>query len=154
MHSNKQLALFLKPYSKDIQVLLFDLREIVFSVDPDVNELIWDNYNAVAIAYGKSKKLSDAFCHLAVYTKHVNLGLNRGAELNTDGITLEGKGKLIRHIKVRGIDDLNLVAMRKVLEQALDHSVKLNPDLVNIKCESASIVMSISEKKIRPDSAT
>ena len=71
-----------------------DLRNFVTALVPEANELIWDNYNAVAIAYSKSEKLKDAFCHISVYEKHVNFGFNRGAELTTTKLELKGKREI------------------------------------------------------------
>lgn len=101
MNPNPALEKFLQPYDKSIQKLTIDLRNFVINLVPQSNELIWDNYNAVAMAYSKSTKLKDAFCHIAVYTNHVNFGFNRGAELTSSSLKLQGKGKLIRHIAVK-----------------------------------------------------
>jgi len=73
MEANQELQKFLLPYDQSIQSLVFELRKFILDTIPSTNELIWDNYNAVALAYSKSEKLKDAFCHIAVYTKHVNL---------------------------------------------------------------------------------
>ena len=105
MKPNPQLQKFLHPYSKNIQDLFFDLRSIIVEAIPSTNELIWDNYNAVAIAYAKSDQLKDAFCHLAIYAKHINFGFNRGSELLQANLKLEGTGKLIRHLKVKTMVD-------------------------------------------------
>ena len=61
MNPNPELKKFLLPYNKSIQKLALELRNFVVELVPQANELIWDNYNAVAIAYSKSKKLKDAF---------------------------------------------------------------------------------------------
>jgi len=37
-------------------------------------ENIYDAYSAVAIGYGTSDRLSDGIFHIAVYSRHVNLG--------------------------------------------------------------------------------
>ena len=51
---------------------------------------------AVSIAFTYTEKSRGAFCHIAVYKGHVNLGFNRGAELPGGEGVLEGTGKLIR----------------------------------------------------------
>lgn len=81
MKENPQLRKFLEPYDKRIQNLTMELRNFITDLMPQANELIWDNYNAVAMAYSKLEKLKDAFCHISVYSEHVNFGFNRGAEL-------------------------------------------------------------------------
>jgi len=111
MKPNPELKNFLKPYDKDIQKLTLELRNFITDLVPQANELIWDNYNAVAMAYSKSEKLKDAFCHIAVYSQHVNFGFNRGTELKIRNLKLHGKGKLIRHISVK---DINLFQKQKL----------------------------------------
>lgn len=150
MKPNPQLAHFLTPYDDHIQALTIQLRNFIVETFPTTNELIWDNYNAVAIAYSKSDKLKDAFCHLSVYAKHVNFGFNRGAELSKVSVPLEGKGKLIRHVSVKDFSDFPKKEIQKMLMEAIGISEARNPDLLEPKMKSQSIVMSISEKKRRP----
>lgn len=152
METSEALLKFLKPYDPKVQQILLDLRAFIVTRVPEANELIWDNYNALAIAYSKSEVLKDAFCHLAIYAKHVNFGFNRGSELSDQGINLEGKGKLIRHIKVRNMESFDSLKIEKLLYEALGISEERNAALVDKRTTGKSIVMSISEKKIRPKS--
>ena len=150
MEVNPELRIVLHPYDEPIQDLVFELRKFILDTIPDTNELIWDNYNAVAIAYSKSEKLKDAFCHIAVYAKHVNFGFNRGAELSKGDLKLEGKGKLIRHLKVKIIDSFPKQEVKKMIYEAVGLSDSLKGESVAKNRNPKSIVMSISEKKIRP----
>lgn len=153
MKPHRDLNKFLKPYDKSIQELTLALRKFVLGLVPDTNELIWDNYNAVAIAYSKSEKLKDAFCHIAVYGKHVNFGFNRGAELIERSLKLDGSGKLIRHLKILSTEDFQSVDLEKMIYEAVGISESRNHKLIGKPKEPKSIVMSISEKKIRPKQA-
>ncbi len=150
MKPNPQLIKFIEPYDKGIQKLALDLRAFITDTVPQANELIWDNYNAVAIAYSKSEKLKDAFCHLAIYSKHVNFGFNRGAELTKTSIKLKGQGKLIRHISVNDFDSFPKQEIKKMIWEAVGISEKINSELIHENTPPKSIVMSVSEKKIRP----
>ncbi len=151
MKANPQLKTFLSPYSQEVQKLVIDLRTFVTEAIPEANELIWDNYNALAIAYSKSEKLKDAFCHIAVYSKHANFGFNRGTELKKSTLELSGKGKLIRYVTVKDIKSFPIEELKKLLWEAMSISEKNNPDLIDKKDEGKSIVMSISNKKRRPN---
>lgn len=151
MKPNPNLNTFLEPFDEGIQKLTLELRDFITGLVPQVNELIWDNYNAVAIAYSKSEKLKDAFCHIAVYSKHVNFGFNRGAELTSSVLKLEGKGKLIRHISVKDIRTFPKKEIEKLIWEAIGISEKLNNDLSDRNVRPKSIVISISEKKVRPN---
>lgn len=152
MRPNPQLLEFLKPYDVSIQELAIELRNYITDLVPEANELIWDNYNAVALAYSKSEKLKDAFCHIAVYAGHVNFGFNRGVELTKHTVQLKGKGKLIRHISVKDIQAFPKSDIESMIWEAVGLSEKLNNQLSENKCQPKSKVMSISEKKIRPNS--
>lgn len=150
MKPNKKLTIFLSPYDTEIQQLTIELRNFVTNLIPEANELIWDNYNAVAMAYSKSEKLKDAFCHISVYSKHVNFGFNRGTELTNQLVELKGNGKLIRHLSVIRIDDFPKKDIQKMLWEALGISESNNPELVLKTTEGKSMVMSVSDKKRRP----
>ena len=150
MKPNPQLKEFIKPYDKQIQDLTLALRDFITDLVPESNELIWDNYNAVAIAYSKSEKLKDAFCHIAVYSGHVNFGFNRGAELSPTSIKLNGKGKLIRHISIKNFHSFPKKEIKGMIWEAVGISEKLNNQLTEKNSKPKSIVMSVSEKKIRP----
>lgn len=154
MKPNPQLTEFLKPYDKAIQKLTFQLRDFITDLVPQANELIWDNYNAVAIAYSKSEKLKDAFCHIAVYAGHVNFGFNRGAELTKTSIQLNGNGKLIRHISVKDFQSFPKQEIQTMIWEAVGISEIRNDALIDLDLTPKSIVMSISEKKIRPKKKT
>lgn len=154
MKPNPQLKKFIEPYDTQIQNLTLDLRNFITDLVPEANELIWDNYNAVALAYSKSEKLKDAFCHIAVYTGHVNFGFNRGAELTKETIKLNGKGKLIRHISVKDFQSFPKEEIKNMIWEAVGISENLNYELTEKNFQPKSIVMSISEKKIRPNGKT
>ena len=154
MKPNPKLKEFIKPYDDGIQKLTLELRNFITDLVPLANELIWDNYNAVAIAYAKSEKLKDAFCHIALYAQHVNFGFNRGAELTETSVKLNGKGKLIRHISVKDFDSFPKNEIKNMILEAVGISEKMNSELINVNNSPKSIVMSVSEKKIRPNKKT
>jgi len=150
MKPNLRLKKFIQPYNERIQELTLDLRNFITDLVLEANELIWDNYNAVAMAYSKSEKLKDAFCHIAVYSQHVNFGFNRGAELTKGNLKLNGNGKLIRHISVKDFLSFPKKELKNMIWEAIGISEKLNSELIDTKTRPKSIVISISEKKIRP----
>ncbi len=76
------LIFFLKSFDKVVQKAALQLREFVLDIFPDSNELIYDNYNALAIGYSLSDKQKEMFCHIAVYIKYVNIGFDCGVDLD------------------------------------------------------------------------
>jgi hypothetical protein len=72
---------------------------------PNAHEFLWDATNAVSLVYTPSDRWQDGICHVAVYTRHVNLGLNQGATLADPLGILEGTGSHIRHVRFAVGDD-------------------------------------------------
>lgn len=147
---SKEFLSFLSPYPKKVQELALSIRTLILETTPTVYELIWDNYNAVAVAYSTSEQLKDAYCHFAVYSKHVNLGFNRGVELIDKKKVLKGRGKLIRHISIHDLEDFDKDYYQKLIMAARIISEERNPKKLPRDFTFKSIVKSISAKKIRP----
>jgi hypothetical protein len=112
------------------------------------HENIYDAYSAVAIGYGPTDRLSEGICHIAVYSKHVNLGLNRGTLLPDPQGVLEGTGNWTRHVTLTSTADLDRPEIRALLRAACaeaDHRPRRlkNPTVV-------SVVKRIYARKRRP----
>jgi hypothetical protein len=112
------LRKFLKPYDPEVRDLALQLRALVLEEMGPCYENIYDAYSAVAIGYGTSGRLSDGVLHLAVYSKHVNLGFNDGATLPDPNGILEGKGSRIRHITIKTTEDLSKPEIRSYIRRA------------------------------------
>jgi len=57
----KDLEKFLKPFGKDITETVMHLREFVWDQYPQCNELIYDNYNALAFGWSPTEKVGHTF---------------------------------------------------------------------------------------------
>ncbi len=112
------LIKFLKPYDREIRELALKLRAIVLEEMAPCYENIYDAYSAVAIGYGTSDRLRNSIFHIAVYSKHVNLGFNDGATLADPKGILEGTGNQIRHIAIKRPDDLARPEIRAYIRRA------------------------------------
>jgi hypothetical protein len=100
--------------------LVMKLRELVLREAPEATELIYSGYVVGDVfTFGRP---SEAFCHIAAYEKHVNLGFDRGAFLEDKHGLLGGAGKRIRHIRIASKQDLKLplqTYIRAAIERAL-----------------------------------
>jgi len=147
------LIKFLKPYDREVQKLALDLRALVLAEMAPCHENIYDAYSAVAIGYGPTDRLSDGVFHIAVYSKGVNLGFNQGANLADPDGMLEGKGKQIRHIKIRSQSDLARPELRSYVRRArqvaIDDARKLGETAPPVE-GVISTVKAIYPKKRRP----
>src|SRR5712675_339837 len=114
----RQLTNFLKPYDPEIRNLAVKLRALVLEEMAPCYENIYDAYSAVAIGYGTSDRLRDGIFHIAVYSKHVNLGFNDGATLDDPKGILQGAGNRIRHISIKSESDLARPEIRAYIRRA------------------------------------
>lgn len=116
-----ELLEFLAVFDAKIVELALAARTKVIALAPSANETDWDAYNAVSMGFHFTPKWSaGTFCHVAVYAKHVNLGFNRGAELDDRHGVLEGKGASIRHITLRTREDLEAPYIDEYLRAAIE----------------------------------
>lgn len=107
--------------------LALELRDVVLKEAPGANERIFDVY-VLALLYCMSDRWSEAFCHITVHKKHVNLGFNRGAELDDPDGLLIGEGKIIRHLKIERRDDLKKPHVRKFIRAAIRRAKELHQE--------------------------
>ena len=91
---------------------------------PNITEVPWGNQKIAGYGVG-AKKMSEHFSYLAPQKAHVNLGFMYGADLpDPDGL-LEGTGKLMRHIKIRSLDEVKRPAIKQLISDASTHLPKL-----------------------------
>src|SRR5262249_20648475 len=107
----EQLISYLAEIDLRVGELALALREVVFGEAPRAIESVYKSY-VVCTTYSLTGRYLDVFCHIAVYPRHVNLGFNRGAELEDPEGLLIGSGKIIRHLKVAELGDLKKPYLR------------------------------------------
>jgi len=143
------LVKFILPYPDNVKASALWLREFVWDIYPETNELIYDNYNAVAFGWSLSDKLGDVFCSIALARDHVNFGFNRGVDIPDPAKILLGNGNQYRYIRVREKDDFPEEYMKELLASAYANSItRFKPGKKVFKGET--IVKSISPVKRRP----
>ena len=65
---------------------------------PTALELVYDNYNALAIGFSPTERASDGIFSIAVYPKWVSLFLLQGATLPDPKGVLKGSGNVVKHV--------------------------------------------------------
>ena len=111
--------------SGEVRQIAHTVRALLADVMPNITEVPWGHQKTVGYGIGP-KKMSEHFCYLAPQKDYVNLGFMYGAELPDPEGLLEGSGQLMRHIKIRSLDDLKRPAIRNLIEAASVHLPKLN----------------------------
>ena len=143
------LVKFLLPYPDKVKAAALWLREFVWDLYPETNELIYDNYNAVAFGWSPTDKAGNVFCSIAVVSDHVNFGFNRGTDFPDRQGMLLGNGTQYRYLQVREKDDFPEEYVKELLAMAYENSIsRMKPQKKVLKGET--IVKSISPVKRRP----
>ncbi len=150
----RELIKFLKPYAPEIRNVALQLRALVLDEMAPCYENIYDAYSAVAIGYGTSERLGDGIFHIAVYSKHANLGFNDGATLDDPKGILQGNGNRIRHITISTPEEIARpevrAYIRRARKKALAESRKLGEPAANKPDGVVSTVKAIYARKRRP----
>ena len=95
-------------------------RKAVLKNAGKCSELIYETY-CVSNAFTFTGKQGQGFIHIATYAGHVNLGFDRGTELDDPDEKLKGTGKLIRHIRLNRIADVQDDSVIQLIAQAVSH---------------------------------
>jgi len=144
------LLTFLAPFDEKIQHLALWLRDWVWEQYPQCNELIYDNYNALAFGWSPTEKQGDLFCSVAVYgNKDVHFGFYWGNQINDPEKMLLGAGKQYRYIRVTDQESFPATYITQLVADAYANSmIKLKPNAV--LSEGKTIVKSSLLIKKRP----
>jgi hypothetical protein len=149
IEETKDLTGFLQPFPENVQETVWRLREFVWALYPGCNELIYDNYNALAMGFATSERAGDVFCSIAVYAKYVNFGFNRGTEIADPEKLLKGSGSLYRYLRVVDVNDFPTTYIKQLLEAAHLNSLTRLKEGKQIH-KGQTLTKSISPKKRRP----
>lgn len=144
----KDLLHFLKPFGDDIIELVMWLRDFAWDLCPQANELIYDNYNAVAFGWSPTDRVGHTICSIAVgrSSKNVHFGFYWGRELTDVDKILLGEGHQYRYILVTGKKAFPKTYIRKLINEAYANSLSKVKDKGQI-VQGLTIVKSVSEKK-------
>ena len=86
---------------------------------PTAVELVYDNYNALAIGFGPTERTSDAVLSVAVYARGVNLYFIHGASLADPHRLLEGSGKQGRFLRLTSADQFDDPRVAALVDAAI-----------------------------------
>jgi hypothetical protein len=144
----QDLLKFLKPFPTEIRAAVLWLREFVWDLYPQTNELIYDSYNAVAFGWSPTDKLGQTFCGIAVYRSNYNIHFNFywGSELSDPKKMLLGQGSQYRYLLVKRKEDLPKAYIKKLMKEAFTNSLKKVKDPRHI-IQGVTITKAIYENK-------
>jgi len=144
----KDLLKFLKPFSEETREIVLWLREFVWDLYPDSNELIYDNYNAVAFGWSPTDRVGHVFCNIAVgrTSKNIHFGFYWGSEIADPEKRLIGEGNQYRYLLVKSKKEFPKIYIKKLLKEAVANSLSKVKDKKQLM-QGQTITKSISAKK-------
>lgn len=74
---------------------------------PGAHRLVYDNYNALAVAFSSNGRMNGTAMSVAFYPRWVSLFFMHGTALPDRARLLEGAGVHIRHVKLRDMGRLD-----------------------------------------------
>jgi hypothetical protein len=94
------------------------LRDRITALDQACVEVVWPRQEIASFGVGPMK-MSQHYAYLGAHKSHVNLGFYHGASLKDPAGLLEGTGKKLRHVKLRGMAEARNPAIESLLIQAI-----------------------------------
>ncbi len=122
METSKEFEQAIQTFSDDIREIACQTRKLIYTMLPDVVEVVWVRQKNTGFGTGPKKK-TEHFCWIMPATNYVNLGFNFGAELPDPKKLLKGTGKLFRHYKVKSLKDLSNPDLIKLLKYSTTYRV-------------------------------
>lgn len=121
----RDLAKFLSPFDEESKALIYWLREFVWDLYPTANELIYDNYNALAIGWSPTDRVGHTFCSIAAMRtgKNIHFGFYWGSQIADPEKKLIGKGKQYRYLLVKDKNKFPKTYIKKLLKDAFTNSM-------------------------------
>ena len=144
----KDISKFLKPFSQEIIERVLWLREFIWDLYPQANELIYDNYNALAVGWSPTDRVGHTFCSIAVgrTSNNVHFGFYWGSEISDPDKILLGQGNQYRYILVPDKKKFPKAYIIKLISEAYANSLRKVKDKKQIM-NGQTILKSISSKK-------
>ena len=114
------IAKFSDEVAADIRAARAEMRRRL----PGAFELVYDNYNALAIGYGPNEKTGQAVFSLACFPRRVSLCFVRGVALDDPEGLLTGEGNQVRFLPLTPLSVLDTPAARALWDQALANATE------------------------------
>ena len=140
---SKQLDTFIDRFTPEVATLARRALAKMRKLTAGALELVYDNYNALVIAFGPTERASELIVSVALYPRYATLFFANGATLPDPTKRLRGTGRFIRHVVIETISILDEPDVRALLDAALAQAkVPLDADQ-----RRRLIIRSISPKR-------
>lgn len=122
MDAQAQLDSFIDKFTPEVAALARALLAKMKARLPGATILVYDNYNALAIGFGRSEKAGEAILSLAVMPKWVTLCFLWGKGLPDPHAMLKGEGSRVRNRRLHAPEELDDPRIQALIEAALDQT--------------------------------
>jgi hypothetical protein len=120
--AEEQLAGFLARFTDEVaaraEAILGEMRRLY----PIALELVYDNYNALAIGFGPTERPSEAIFSIAVFPRWVSLFFLQAVGLPDPDRILRGNGKVARHVVLTSPAMLHEPAVGELMREAAERA--------------------------------
>lgn len=143
------LLFFLRMFPSEVRERALWLRDFIWDLYPQANELIYDNYNALAVGWSPTEKMSHIFCSFALYrggNYNTHFGFYWGSELSDPQKLLIGNGKQYRYLLVNDIEAFPRQEVKKLIDEAWQNSLAKVKDAKQLT-QGKTIVKMVSDNK-------
>jgi hypothetical protein len=143
-----QLLKCMAPFPEEVKEKAIWLRDFVWELYPGSNELIYDNYNALAFGWSPTDRVGHTFCSIALGRTSFNIhfGFYWGSQIADPEKKLIGNGNQYRYFLVKNIHEFPKAYMKKLMKEAYTFSLSKVKDPKMIM-KGKTILKSVSSAK-------
>jgi hypothetical protein len=116
--AERQLASFIAKYTPEVASLALEIRARMRAKYPNALELVYDNYNALAIGYSPSEKTSEAIFSIALFPRWISLFFLQAKGLPDPDRILKGSGNTVKHVVLKSADVFEHPSVRQLMAEA------------------------------------
>jgi len=113
-----QLTYFLAKFTPEIASLATAILAKMRERYPTALELVYDNYNALAIGFSPTERASNGIFSIALYPRWVSLFFLQAKGLPDPQRLLQGSGSVVGHIVLPEADKLDEPAVKTLMREA------------------------------------
>jgi hypothetical protein len=119
MNAEEQLASFLAKYAEDVSAYAEAILGRMRTLYPTALELVYDNFNALAVGFSPTERTSDGIFSIAVYPRWVSLFFLQATGLPDPDKLLKGSGNVVKHVVLTSPDALRDPQLRELMKEAV-----------------------------------
>jgi hypothetical protein len=116
--AEQQLAGFIAKFSDQVASLTQSILVKMRALYPTAIEIVYDNYNALAIGFGPTERPSQAIFSIAVFPRWVSLFFLQANGLPDPDRILRGSGKRARHVRLPSAATFDEFSVKNMMREA------------------------------------